>query len=712
MSRRAEAAWVLAGFTCFAIASTYPLILAPGRTFVGGLGDPLLTAWTLAWDADRLRHGLRGIWDAPSFFPYRHTLLYSDHLLGIALFTAPLQWVTGNPVLAYNAAYLASVVLAGGGMYVLARQLTGRRDAAVVAACIFASQPFRVSHLPHLQWLMTGWLPLSLWAAHRYFRSRGTATLTACALFFTLQATTASYFTYFGLVPLVMVAAVEWWRTRTPLAIVARDAAPAVLLVAVVMLPIARGYVELRAQQGLKRSAADITAYSADVGDYVSAAPNLRVWRGIGPGRGEHELFVGALAMLLAALALAARWRVPAVATYGAVLIVAFALSLGPEPTAWGHSLGVPGPYALLLRVVPGLDSLRAAARLAVVVQIAIAVLAAFGAAWLFDFVAARARLGTLMVVCAMIAAEGWAAPLAVSPFDSAPHGDDGEAYAYLTTLPAGAALELPTSAADFESEFLYQFRTLTHRHPIVNGHSGYVTPLVVWLGGGHSPFREIDRQRDAIAAVRGLGVRYLVVHRASYEDRALADALTTAIETDSDQVVARRRFGETIVAALTPLESPAPPATAEIPASALRVTASHSSDRLPQLFDADPDSRWISAHPQSGDEWIHVELDRPRDVRVVRMQLGVRSFGDYPRDLEIEAQEASGSRTLFRGTVLPHFARGLIIDGDYPWIEIVLPSNDARAIRLRQLGTARTFFWSIHELRLRQPVAGAEASK
>src|SRR4051812_780387 len=139
MSRRAEALWVLAGFFALAIAATYPLIRSPGHTLVGGLGDPLLTAWTLAWDADRFRHGLRGIWDAPSFFPYRHTLLYSDHLLGVAVFTAPVQWLTRNPILAYNAAYIASAVLSGSGMYVLARELTGRRDAALVAGVMYAS---------------------------------------------------------------------------------------------------------------------------------------------------------------------------------------------------------------------------------------------------------------------------------------------------------------------------------------------------------------------------------------------------------------------------------------------------------------------------------------------------------------------------------------------------------------------------------------------
>ncbi len=703
MSKRAEAAWVVLGFTAFALAATYPLMLAPGRKIVGDLGDPLLTAWTLAWDADRLRHGLRGLWDAPNFFPYRHSLLYSDHLLGIAIFTTPIQWLSRNAVLAYNIAYLASIVLAGGSMYLLARELTGRRDAAFVAAVIFASQPFRISHLAHLQWLMTGWLPLSLWALHRYFRQPRVSTMVACALFFVVQATTASYFTYFGLVPLLVIGASEWWRTRMPVAHLVRDALPAVALVMVVMLPIARGYYEVRAQQGLKRSGGDIVAMSADVADYLSTSPALKVWGGIGRGRGEHELFIGALAMMLAAAGIIVGIRVHAVATYAALLSIAFVLSLGPQPTAWGHSLGFSGPYALLLQVVPGLDGLRAAARLAVVVQMATAVLAAFGAAWLLDRLPTTPRAKAIYVLVVLIASEGWAAPLPVAGLNAEPLGDERNAYGYLASLPAGAALELPTMVENFDAEFLYQFRTLTHHHRVVNGHSGYVTPLVQWLGGGHSPYRELDRQRDAITAVRGIGVRYLVVHRSAYPDVSLADALLATVAEDAAQIVAHREFGDITVATLAPLEMPIPAATTPVPPATLQAHASHSEDRLPQLFDGDPDSRWISSHPQTGDEWINLTLDRARDVHIIRMQLGTRSFGDYPRVLDIEGTETGGTRMLFHGTVLPQLAAGIVIDGDYPWIEVVLPSNHVRSIRLRQAGTARTFFWSIHELQLRE---------
>ena len=79
-------------------------------------GDPLLNAWILGWDADRLRHGLSGLWTAPPFYPYPDTLAYSEHLLGIAAPLAPIYWLTGNAVLLYNVALIGSFALAGIGM--------------------------------------------------------------------------------------------------------------------------------------------------------------------------------------------------------------------------------------------------------------------------------------------------------------------------------------------------------------------------------------------------------------------------------------------------------------------------------------------------------------------------------------------------------------------------------------------------------------------
>ena len=71
-----------------------------------------------------------------------------------------------------------------------------------------------------------------------------------------------------------------------------------------------------------------------------------------------------------------------------------------------------------------------------------------------------------------------------------------------------------------------------------------------------------------------------------------------------------------------------------------------------------------------------------------------------YPRELAIDV-DAAGARALFQGSGLAQCGRGFSADQTYPNIDIVLPDNQARTIRPRQLGTTDVLFWSIHELEL-----------
>ena len=701
MSKRTEKVAIAGGFACLAIATTWPLVLGLGTHLPSDLGDPVLTAWTLAWDASRASHGLVGLWDAPNFFPYRHTLAYSDHLLGIALFTAPLQALTHNPVLVYNLAFLASVMLSGIGMYVLARSLTDRRDAALVAGVIYACLPFRASHLAHLQWLMVGWLPLGLWALHRYFRGGAWRHLAGAVACFLLQAMTAMYFVYFALVPFGVVALAGLAERRVPLRRLALHLLPLLVVAAAALAPTARAYYVAREESGLRREVEDIAAQSADVADYFQPAPRLRIWGPLASASGEHHLFPGSIAILLGVTGAIARRRSAGVATYLTITGLAFVLSLGPAPAAWGQSLHVPGPYSWLLAIVPGLDGLRAVARLGLIVALALAVLSAFGAAWLLGRLNGRAGACVASLLVAGVIAEGWAVPIPTPAFAASTTDVEREAYEYLRRSPPGGVLELPASVRAVQRESRYQYLTLLHGHPTVNGQSGHVPPLFNFLAGAQSPLNEAAQLGDALAALRAVGVRYLVLHHDAFDEPSLSDAWRAALAKERAQIVSERRFGETTVVALRPVAEPPPAAGTPIPSSAIHAESSHSQDRLALLFDGDVDSRWLSGPPQGGDEWISLGFDRPRDVAVIGLRMAERSFGDYPRELTVESISDDGSTTVFRGSVLPALTRGVLERGDYPEIALRLPANRSRGLRLRQLGRAGRFFWSIHELRV-----------
>src|SRR5450759_3769905 len=243
-------------------------------------------------------------------------------------------------------------------MYVLARSLTGRRDAALLAALAYAFTPFRVAQFAHLQWLMTGWLPLSLWALHRYFSTGAFAFLLASAAAYLLQSLTGSYFTYFALLPLAAVAIADLWRVRPPLGRTVSHIAAVGVLCASTLAPVVYAYYRAREDHDFRRSPSEIASLSADLGDYFHAHNHVTFWRYAPWGNGEHELFPGAIVLVLAGIALFTTRgeSTSRIRLYAAIAATTLVLSLGPQPTAWGHPFPVHGPYQLLLNVVPGLD--------------------------------------------------------------------------------------------------------------------------------------------------------------------------------------------------------------------------------------------------------------------------------------------------------------------------------------------------------------------
>jgi uncharacterized membrane protein len=208
-ARLREACAVIGGFVALTLAMTYPVVTHMTTALPNDLGDPLLNAWILAWDSDRMLHGLRGLWQAPVFYPYADTLAYSEHLLGIAVIFAPVQWLFGNFLLTYNVAFLFAYVLAGCGTYLLVKSLTGNRWAAWIAGIAFAFCPYRAAQIPHLQMLTSGWMPLGLWALHRYFAQGSRRALLGFSAAFLLQALSNGYSLYFFAVPVAVIVVDE-----------------------------------------------------------------------------------------------------------------------------------------------------------------------------------------------------------------------------------------------------------------------------------------------------------------------------------------------------------------------------------------------------------------------------------------------------------------------------------------------------------------------
>ena len=705
---RLEPLLVVGAFLALSIVATYPLVRHFGNTLPGDLGDPLLGAWILGWDADRLKHGLAGVWDAPILFPDRHTLAYAEHLLGIGVFVAPVIWATNNAVAGHNAAFLLSYVLAGAGMYLLARSLTGRRDAAFLAGLAFAFGPPRAAQLSHLQVLASGWMPIAVWGLHRCFAERSIRALLVFAAAFAFQALSNGYFMYYLAILVSIVALYEISRPemRGQRARAIGVLGGAAALIAVVLLPVAIAYLAVRRDTGFARGYGDWLMYSADLKSYVSATGGNRLWGRLLAidGAPERQLFPGLTVLLLSAVAV---WpgpvRRPRTLLYAAIAAVFFVLSLGPEPSVWSHRLFRWGPYLWLTWVVPGFNAIRAPARLATGVYLSLGVLAAFGITRMLATLSSRHRLAAAVAIGVALFAEGLAAPISLAPFDPRLRPPDRPAYRWLARKAPGAVLELPVHDWAIAPTLTYQYATLVHRHPIVNGYSGRGSTLQSFLGGGSSPLGELDRMDGALDLLQAVGIRYVVVHPPDYADHALGTQTIAAIRRSAPHVAEEYVFPGGVAFRLTdPPQAADAAAGARIDPGTLRVTSSDAGDRIPQMLDGDAGTRWFIDRPQDGGMWIRIELDRPRDVSRLALVMAWRSVGDYPRGLTVESANGSASTVMFQGDILGALGRSIAGTGAVPAIRVDLPPNSTRTLTIKQTGGSRRW-WSIHELELHE---------
>ena len=286
----------------------WPLSRHPASRVLWLGADTELFIWTIGWDAHALVTRPLSIFDANIFAPLPHTLAYSEHLIGSAIFAAPVLWLTGNPVLALNLTSLLTVVLCGLGTYVLARRVGVGTAGAILAGVIFAFSPPRFYRLGQLHLTAVQWVPFALAFLHGYFETRRRRELWLAAGCFTLQALSSGHGTIFlGVAAAALVA----WRTArgqriAPVRMLRDLGVPGALLLLPVVL-VAVPYRLAQAEVGLRRSLVD---WAVNAQSFLASPSHAQqsLLSLLDAGRVNETagayLFVGVLPLLLAIVAL------------------------------------------------------------------------------------------------------------------------------------------------------------------------------------------------------------------------------------------------------------------------------------------------------------------------------------------------------------------------------------------------------------------------
>lgn len=457
-------------FLLLAVAWTWPVATRLTSRIPHDPGDPTLNTWILWWNTQAVPFTGRW-WNPPVFFPSAGTFALSEHLLGIAVFTAPFQLAGLHPTAAYNVALVLSYWLSGFFAFLLGRRLTGSTTGGLVAGVAFACAPYRASQLSHLQVLTSQWMPLALFALHTYLDDRRARWLVLFAAAWLLQAFSNGYYLLFF--PVLLALWLAWfvrWRAhpRAGLSIAAAFA-----LSSIVLVPSLLGYREVHATMGLTRTREEMVLFSAHPDSLFKMPWLLRLWPDSIGRTQEDFLFPGVTAVLIVTAAAivalrssgfrhAVRQRSPLL-FYAVATGLMWWLAMGPAPDDAPMQAFV-RPYTWLT-VLPGLSGLRAPARFAMLAVLSLSIAAALATRRVAPKRrAAGATLGGLVVVGLLL--DGWTVPL---PLTTPP------GRFVLPDVKDAAVLELPADESQVNISAMY--RAIQHGRPLVNGYSGHTPP-------------------------------------------------------------------------------------------------------------------------------------------------------------------------------------------------------------------------------------------
>jgi hypothetical protein len=517
-----------------ALITSWPLVLHMGSRIAPDLGDPVRTAWQVAWVGHAMLHDPSHIFDANAFYPHSLSLAFSDSLLGYG----PSAFFGSGTVAAlvrYNLLFLFAWSLCFFGAYVLARELGLSRLGAGAAGGAFAYAPYRVTEAGHLHVISSGGIPLALFLLLRGYRRGNRGLVLAGWLVSAWQVslgfTLGLQYTYL-IALLALLALWHWWRLR------ARDggAAPAsalmrdprrVLAVSCIGIAVAAAVGIYEARPYLKvahdyptakRTIREVKTYSAGPEALLAASPENRVWGSATSGlrpqvctrpvpqsrqvchfKNESVFFPGALVLVLALIGAAAplytrRLRLALLA--GALACAILALGFGL--TGAGY------PYRLLYDYAPGWDGVRVPGRVFTTATLCLALLAGAGAQLLAARGARRIGRGSPQRVSALIGV-GLAAALIGEGAGHLGHPVVPQPNPVESALRA-PVLDLPSAGAP---DRVWQYFSTDGFYKIPIGNSTFDIPQIDDLRGGMSGFPDLK----SVEKLRYYGIRTVVLH-------------------------------------------------------------------------------------------------------------------------------------------------------------------------------------------------------
>jgi hypothetical protein len=497
-------------YSALTLVLAYPLSIRPASTVLSDGPDPNLFMWTLAWDAHAIINQPLAIFDANIYYPERHTLAYSENLLGSTVIAAPVIWTTGNLVLAMNLVALSSAVLCGVGVYLLGRKVGLGEAGALIAGLIFAFSPPRFLRLDQLHLATIQWIGFALAYLWAYFDHGRRRDVRLFAAFLTLQALTSGHGFALAFLASVVVVLVRL-AMGAPLALArrVRDVGVTGFLLLTPIVLMALPYRAVQSEIGLRRT---LENWTVPAESFFASPSHVDQWilgaAGVADrvnGAAMAYLFPGWLVLLLAlpAVFIARGARRP-VDAFLLVSVVSLFMAVGPPWSLWPH-----------VYWLPGLNFIRVPSRFMLLAVLGLAVVAGFG------FERLTARFAARRTLLAVVAGALLLAEFATMPFEVIRQSIEIPSIdRWVATAPNVRAIaEVPVidPAREGPAErrhTAYMLHSTAHWWKTVEGYSGTRPPRHAKL------YEMLTRFPDeaSLSALADLDVTHVVVHTEWYD--------------------------------------------------------------------------------------------------------------------------------------------------------------------------------------------------
>ncbi len=527
MKRRFDSIVAFFSYTVLTAVATYPMLFRMGSSFPGSIaGDTPGTIWLTWWFKNAYRLHV-----SPAF---AKTISYPYGIHISAMQVSPMQkwllpWLSmaTNEVFAYNLVVFASFPLAGLGMYLLVKHITGNKGAAFASGLIFAFSPYQILESSlHLTLANIQWMPFYVLFLIKAYKDRDIKDSALAGLFFSLNALMdfhyglfMAFFTAMFLAYKVAEALIERKVKDLGLDIRTLKAAVVFIIICLVILGPSMYQSMNRFQTGAvpSRPIEEIDLYSMKLWDLVippSTTPIVGpvikkiAMQVYGQDRPYQPNYLGWLPLLLAATGVVLA-RKESITRFMAIFAVAsFILALGVFLKVDG--VAIPLPWLWIHRFIPWV---RVVSRFTVAILLALSVLSGIALKSISDRIkTAQGKTAFFAVIIVLIVFEY----SGMFNYPVVTFGDKGK-----TSLSSRVYEKVRTEKGDFsiiEYPMLYEpnqyiFMQRVHRKNLVNGVSNVA-------GDGYAAMTErlktvdsIDLTDEQYKLLQRVSVKYILVH-------------------------------------------------------------------------------------------------------------------------------------------------------------------------------------------------------